>query len=87
MKLKKLLNKLNAYFNQSVEQTLQTDEGLSKVLKKLKKKELKLQEQLDQERNPEVREIIEQELKIVHRQRQKGIELLSELRNRQPEGG
>jgi hypothetical protein len=80
MKLKKLLKKLNSYFDQSAEQKLQADEGLSKVLKKLKRKELKLQEEIKLAIDEEEREMLEQELKIVHSQRKKGIALLSEAR-------
>ena len=82
MKLKKLLKKLNAYFDQTAEQKLQTDEGLSKVLKKLKRKEQQLQSALEQECNAEESELLEQELQIVHSQRKKGIALLSEIRKK-----
>ncbi|MDT8376219.1 MAG: hypothetical protein RQ867_05690 [Mariprofundaceae bacterium] len=80
MKLKKLLKKLAAYFDEPRNRQLQTDEGLSRVLKKLKRKEQKLQAAVEQERNAEERELLEQELKIVHSQREKGISLLSETR-------
>jgi len=80
MKLKKLLKRLNAYFDDSSEQKLQTDEGLSKVLKKLKKKEENLKLLVAEESGDGEREMLEQELKIVHSQRKKGIELLSNLR-------
>jgi len=77
---KKLLKKLKSYLNAEAEQLQQEDEGLSKVLKKLKKKEKHLKELIAVEEDAEEREILEQELEIVHSQRKKGIELLSTLR-------
>jgi predicted nucleic acid-binding Zn-ribbon protein len=77
---KKLLKKLNSYINAEAEQLQHEDEGLSKVLKKLKKKEKHLKELVAAERDVDEREMLEQELKIVHSQRKKGIELLSRVR-------
>ena len=82
MKIKKLLKKLNAHLDKKKEQEMQSAEGLSKVLKKLKRKEQKLQKQIKNESDAEEREFIEQELKIVHSQRKKGIQLLSDLRKK-----
>ncbi len=83
MKLKKLLKKLNAHIDRKREQDMQAADGLAKVLKKLKRKELKLQKQLENESETDDRELIEQELKIVHSQRKKGIQLLSDLRKKE----
>jgi predicted nucleic acid-binding Zn-ribbon protein len=77
---KKLLKKLNSYINTEAEQLQHEDEGLSKVLKKLKKKEKHLKELVAAETDVDEREMLEQELKIVHSQRKKGIKLLSSLR-------
>ena len=85
MKLKKLLKKLNAHIDKKKEQDMQAAEGLSKVLKKLKRKEQKLQKQLENESDADERELTEQELKIVHSQRKKGIQLLSDLRKKEAE--
>jgi len=85
MKLKKLLKKLNAHIDKKKEQDMQAAEGLSKVLKKLKRKEQKLQKQLENESDADERELIEQELKIVHSQRKKGIQLLSDIRKKEAE--
>ncbi len=80
MKFNKLMKKLKSYLDADADQIQQEDEGLSKVLKKLKQKELLLKEEIDAETNDEDREQLEQELKVVHSQRKKGIELLSSLR-------
>ena len=85
MKLKKLLKKLNAHIDKKKEQDMQAAEGLSKVLKKLKRREQKLQKQLENESDADERELTEQELKIVHSQRKKGIQLLSDLRKKEAE--
>jgi predicted nucleic acid-binding Zn-ribbon protein len=77
---KKLLKKLNSYINAEAEQLQHEDEGLSKVLKKLKKKEKHLKELVAAETDVDEREMLEQELKIVHSQRKKGIELLTQVR-------
>ncbi|MES0372078.1 MAG: hypothetical protein ABUK11_07335 [Mariprofundaceae bacterium] len=80
MKFNKLLKKLKSYLDADAELIQQEDEGLSKVLKKLKQKENLLKEEIAVETNDEERELMEQELNIVHSQRKKGIELLSNLR-------
>jgi len=82
MKLKKLLKKLNDYLHEEEQQQQDRDEGLASVLKKLKRKELKLQEEIEAEMDELERKFLEQELKIVHSQREKGIRLLSEMRGR-----
>ena len=82
MKLKKLLKKLNDYLHEEEQQQHDRDDGLARVLKKLKKKELKLQEKIETEMDELERKFLEQELKIVHSQREKGIRLLSEMRGR-----
>jgi len=49
MKLKKLLKKLNFFLHADKQLQHDKDEALANVLKKLKKKEMKLQEELDLE--------------------------------------
>jgi len=77
---KKLLKKLKSYMDADAEKLQQEDEGLTKVLKKLKKKELHLKALIAAEKDKDDREMLEQELKIVHSQRKKGVKLLSSLR-------
>ena len=79
---KKLLKKLKSYMNAETEQLQQEDDGLSKVLKKLKKKEKHLKALIAAERDEDEREMLEQELNVVHSQRKKGITLLSSLRKK-----
>ncbi|PJA32049.1 MAG: hypothetical protein CO187_06060 [Zetaproteobacteria bacterium CG_4_9_14_3_um_filter_53_7] len=80
MKFDKLLKKLKTYLNADAEKLRKKDEGLSRVLKKLKKKERNLKVKIVAEAGSEERELLEQELNVVHSQRKKGIELLSSLR-------
>ncbi|NWF38034.1 hypothetical protein F3F96_02620 [Mariprofundus sp. NF] len=79
---KKLLKKLKSYMNAEAEQIQQEDDGLSKVLKKLKKKEKHLESLIASERDKDEREMLEQELQVVHSQRKKGITLLSSVRKK-----
>ncbi len=80
MEFNKLLKKLKSYMDADAEQLQQEDEGLSKVLKKLKKKENHLKELIASETDADEREILEQELNVIHSQRKKGIELLARVR-------
>jgi predicted nucleic acid-binding Zn-ribbon protein len=80
MKFDKLLKKLKSYMNAEAEQLQQEDEGLSKVLNKLKKKEKHLKELIATESDADEREMLEQELNVIHSQRKKGIKLLARVR-------
>ena len=79
---KKLLNKLKSYMNAEADQLQQEDDGLSEVLEKLKKKEKHLKALIAAERDEDEREMLDQELKVVHSQRKKGITLLSSGRKK-----
>jgi len=77
---KKLLKKLKSYMHEDIEALQNQDDGLSRVLKKLKKKEKHLQQLIDKEGDADEREVLQQELNVVHSQRKKGITLLSSIR-------
>ena len=77
---KKLLKKLKSYLDEDAEKLREEDDGLTKVLKKLKKKEQHLKTLISAEKDNDDREMLEQELKVVHSQRKKGVKLLSSLR-------
>ncbi len=78
MKLKTLLKQLK-YFYSDRELFQSQEEGLSSVMKKLKKKEVKLMLQISSEADDEERELLEQELSVVHLQARKGNELLARM--------
>ena len=81
-KIKKSLKKLKTYMDADAEQLRKEDDGLSKVLKKLKKRERHLKDLVAAEKDQEEREMLEQELKVVHSQRKKGVALLAEVREK-----
>ena len=87
MKAKKLLDTLNTYMNPELQKKEGIDVGLSKVLKKLKKKELKLQDKIDRETDGVTRQRMEKDLKLVHAQRKKGIALLKTMRKDEEDTG
>ncbi len=82
MKFKKLMKKLKSYLDKDAEQLQKEDEGLSKVLKKLKREEHGIKKKIASETDDEDRDQLQQELKIVHSQRKKGITLLAKLRKK-----
>lgn len=87
MKTKKLLAKLTDFMNK--DQTTQREEleHIRKVLKKLKKKEQDLREELATELNEDERRELEGKLDVVHAQRIKGVERVKEIRDSRRENG
>ncbi len=87
MKTKKLLAKLTDFMNK--DQTTQREEleHIRKVLKKLKKKEQDLREELAAELDDDERRELEGKLDVVHAQRIKGVERVKEIRDRRRENG
>jgi len=75
MKTRKLLDRLTGFLDGSTRQRNQEKDDLKTVLKKLKEKELKLRKHCD-EASGEERKKLEQEARIVHAQRKKGVRLL-----------
>ena len=80
MKLKKALEAVNSYFDLEGSLSKEQEKGLDKVLKKLNKKELSLQEKLAVETDSIKLKHLEQALKVIHLQRKKGMQLLSIMR-------
>jgi len=86
MKLGKILHKLNGFFDENQGKKIKSDESLSKLLKKLRKEEKRLKEDLSAELDVDEKGQLKQELEIIHRQRKKGIALLAEIRvKKQPD--
>ena len=83
MGVKKLLKKLKGYLDKDAELLNKEDEGLSKVLKKLKQKEKKIKKIMALETDEDELELLGLSLKVVHSQRKKGIKLLSSLRKKE----
>lgn len=78
MKKKKLLKKLQNYFDLDERRKKTHRRDLIKILKKLKAKENRLREALAAETSQEKRAKLQKELDIIHAQRKKGIKLLRE---------
>ncbi len=76
MKTRKLLDKLMSYLDGDARKRKQEREEIKAVLKKLKRREKKLKNQLDDLKDEEKRAALQKEIDIVHAQRKKGVRLL-----------
>ena len=81
MKLKKLLKRLN-FFDAHAGQLKESEEGLSKVIKKLQQKEAMLKAEISSETDDDERELLQQELSVIVSQIRKGAELLARIREK-----
>ncbi|TAK63833.1 hypothetical protein [Methylobacter sp.] len=80
MKIEKLLHKLQAFFDTDRHKKKQHIAELKKILLKLKKKERKISDALQQTDDDSLRKHYQTELKIIRAQRIKGIEALQQLK-------
>ena len=79
MKKKKLLKKLQDFFDLDERSKREKKNDLLKILKKLKQKERKISTKLDATINEAERQELMKELDIIYAQRKKGINLVKEL--------
>ena len=79
MKQKKLLDKLKTFFDADARERNKQKSDIKDILKKLKKRERKLKEKLDAEKNTDKRKRFQQEIDVIYAQRTKGIKLIKEL--------
>ncbi len=79
MKQKKLLDKLKIFFDSDARERGKQKSDIKDILKKLKKRERKLKEKLDAEKNAGKRKHFQQEIDVIYAQRKKGIKLIKEL--------
>ena len=86
MKLKKALNKLSDYLNAQKREQLEEYDSIKKVLKKLKKKRDHLREQIDKSDDEFERERLQKKLDVLTAQRQKGLQLLKDLKTARDSG-
>jgi hypothetical protein len=82
MKIEKLLHKLEAFFNTDKHKKRQHIEELKRILLKLKKKERKITDALQQTDETCLKKHYQTELEIIRVQRKKGIEVLQLLKER-----
>ena len=79
MKKKKLLKKLQDFFDLNERSKLDKKNELLKILKKLKQKERKISAKLETVTDEAERKEFMKELDIIYAQRKKGINLVKEL--------
>ena len=80
MKAEKMLDKLKDILSAERHAQLEKYSSLKKVLKSLRNEKRKFAEQLESEDNEEIRQEIESRLKIISKQRKKGLNVLKELK-------
>ncbi len=78
---KKLLQKLSEFFDMDVRARDKRKEELNDLLARLKQKEVELKQELEKERDEQVRAKLAQKIDVVHTQRKKGVAMLKELRS------
>ena len=76
MKQKKLLEKLRIFFDSDARERKKQRSDVKDILKKLKKRERHLKEKLEDEKDKEKRNRIQQKIDVVYAQRKKGIALI-----------
>ena len=82
MKLKQLVKRISEYADGDIAVRREKEQKLRKTPRKLEKKGVDLEEKLKAETDPIKREVIDNKLRIVAAQREKGNALLKELEDR-----
>jgi peptidyl-tRNA hydrolase len=80
MNIHKLLKKAESFLNEDERRRKEKRKYLKHVIKKLKKHEMKLIEQLDSEVDEATRDTLEKEITLAHAHRKKGLKVLKELK-------
>ena len=80
MKYQKLLNKLKDILSAKRQAQLEKYSSLKKVLKALRSEQKKLEEEITADIDDETRQEITSKLKVISKQRKKGLEVLQELK-------
>jgi hypothetical protein len=80
MKYQKLLNKLKAILSAKRHAQLEKYSSLKKVLKALRAEKMKLEIELAGDIDDETRQEVTSKLKVISKQRKKGLEVLQELK-------
>ena len=80
MKYQKLLSKLKDILSAKRQAQLEKYSSLKKVLKSLRSEQKKLEEELAADIDEETRQEIATKLKVISKQRKKGLEVLQELK-------
>lgn len=80
MNIIKLLDKLKNYLDADRREQIAEYDSVKRILKKLKKKEKALKEQLKAEQHEEVISQLQREIDVIFAQREKGINLQKSLK-------
>ena len=80
MKAEKMLEKLKDILSAERHKQLEKYQSLKKVLKALRAEKRKYEEELSNETNEEARHELESRLKVISKQRNKGLKVLKELK-------
>jgi len=80
VKYQKLLNKLKDILSAKRQAQLEKYSSLKKVLKALRSEQKKLEEEITADIDDETRQEITSKLKVISKQRKKGLEVLQELK-------
>jgi hypothetical protein len=80
MKANKLLKTVTRFLSADKKKQYEHTKCFKDVLKKLKKKELALKKELEDENNEKNRKKIKKDLAIIYEQRKKGIEALKKIK-------
>ncbi len=78
MKQKKLLARLKAFFDADERDRQNQKQDITNILKKLKSRELKLKQMLNDEEDDDKRNRLQQDIEIIYAQRKKGVEILQQ---------
>ena len=87
MKVKKLLDKLTDILSDERHAQMEKYKSLKKVLKALRVEKVKLEKELANTTDPQPRHDIESRLKIISKQRKKGLEVLKGLKKERKQKG
>ena len=80
MKYQKLLKKLKGILSAERKAQLEKYSSLKKVLKSLRAEKKKLEKEIDEDIDDETRNEITSKLKVISKQRKKGLQVLQELK-------
>jgi len=80
MNVKKMLDKLRDILSEERQAQIARYSSLKKVLKSLRNEKVRLEHELHHIKNPEARQEIDSQLKIISAQRKKGLKILKELK-------
>ena len=80
MNKKKLLEKLQEFFDSDQQEKVKHTKQIKKVLKKLKEKERKIQQKLELCEDADKAIGLQKELDIIYAQRMKGVKIVKEIK-------